>query len=729
MTLTATPNRHSADGNGATNSFTLPFQIQSTTDVSAVLVDIATGTPTSLVYGSDFTLAGIGGANTTMVLTTAPAVGKRLIAWRDPVLDQLTSYTPGDPFPAKVHEGALDHLSMQIARLDDRVDRMPYLPDSSLGATSGVPEPIEGALLGWTGGRWQWLLAAAADLGAALLSPLVSAGDALIAVKSPWTGSALRTQHQRNTEDIRVTDGANVDPTGAIDSTAGIQAALNAASGGSITFPAGTYKISAGLTVPAGTYIYGYGATLQATAHFTMMTFADGGGVFGMEFIGAGNATYNAAGNGVKCVGVNNAPSAPTYVTGPIVRDCVFRLLGSYGCYFQYCQTPTVESCYMNNIGYCGIDAESCNNQQFNKNRIDTVTPGTSGNAYGIGSGRLINASTFGNLTAEPRCKGGSVTGNYIANIPIWEALDTHAGDGIVFANNYVTNCLIGCALVPTHYGAADDYAPINCVIEGNTFDCFYGNCAINMSGAYNGSLVNAATGNRIVNNRTNGGGIAGDNTYGAVRLLGTRDLVVEGNQIENAKVFGIILNQDNDNFTITGNTFVDPHDASVTIPSGIGVRGINNTGYIGGNSTVKRNGAIATYVSVYSIYFSSGLTGLDVSVGKSSTVGMGVGPAIANGGGTGIDLSGCYSEVGSSSVTLASGSTSALVDVTFAGTFPVTPRVIPVCTGSPLTGGTGTIFRVTNITATGFRAIAYSATGGNYTASGSLAFDWTAQI
>src|SRR5215469_15767750 len=48
------------------------------------------------------------------------------------------------------------------------------------------------------------------------------------------------------------------DPSGVADSTAAIQAALNAASPGQVvTIPAGTYKTTSVLTVPTGVSLYG----------------------------------------------------------------------------------------------------------------------------------------------------------------------------------------------------------------------------------------------------------------------------------------------------------------------------------------------------------------------------------------------------------------------------------------------------------------------------------------
>lgn len=95
---------------------------------------------------------------------------------------------------------------------------------------------------------------------------IISDGDALLGVEQPFAGAGPRTQHQKNTEYVTVTDfyangtsGLMVDPTGVIDSTWGIQAAIDAvkAAGGTVRFPSGTYRITATLMVDTASYAKG----------------------------------------------------------------------------------------------------------------------------------------------------------------------------------------------------------------------------------------------------------------------------------------------------------------------------------------------------------------------------------------------------------------------------------------------------------------------------------------
>lgn len=81
-------------------------------------------------------------------------------------------------------------------------------------------------------------------------SNAVIKGDALIAVKQPFTGAVARTQHGKNTDFVSVKDFGAVG-NGAIDDTAAIQSAIDALQpvGGVLYFPKGYYLISDDLKV------------------------------------------------------------------------------------------------------------------------------------------------------------------------------------------------------------------------------------------------------------------------------------------------------------------------------------------------------------------------------------------------------------------------------------------------------------------------------------------------
>lgn len=119
-------------------------------------------------------------------------------------------------------------------------------------------------------------------------------------------GASARPYNEKAGDTISVLDyfangssGARVDPTGAVLSTLGIQAAANYAAsiGAVLLFPPGTYQGL--LTVPSNLTIYGYGATLKLPAAQAALTptVAFAPGVSGANIIGLtidGNKAANS---------------------------------------------------------------------------------------------------------------------------------------------------------------------------------------------------------------------------------------------------------------------------------------------------------------------------------------------------------------------------------------------------------------------------------------------------
>lgn len=91
------------------------------------------------------------------------------------------------------------------------------------------------------------------DIDAASATDLASVangkGDALVAVKQPFTGSVARTQHDKNAESLSLLD-FGADPTGATDSALAIEAWWSAGYANNIPLyaPPGTYLTSTGHT-------------------------------------------------------------------------------------------------------------------------------------------------------------------------------------------------------------------------------------------------------------------------------------------------------------------------------------------------------------------------------------------------------------------------------------------------------------------------------------------------
>ncbi len=152
MTISSSVSKITYEGDGATLVFTVPFRFVRSADL-VVVRTAADSAQTVLSEGTDYAVAGAGGASGGAVtLTAAPTPEERLTINRDPALVQETAYTENDPFPAKVHEAALDLLTMIAQSNRERIERALLLPLSWDGATPSVPAPVADAALVWDDG-------------------------------------------------------------------------------------------------------------------------------------------------------------------------------------------------------------------------------------------------------------------------------------------------------------------------------------------------------------------------------------------------------------------------------------------------------------------------------------------------------------------------------------------------------------------------------------------------
>ena len=122
-----------------------------------------------------------------------------------------------------------------------------HLDEAKTVAAGSTPASSGGVGVG------AWLSVGDATLRGNLLSQNVNMGDALITVKQPFTNTAARTQHAKNSDWLSVKDfGAAGD--GSTDDTTAIQNALNAVAtlGKKLYVPSGVYRVSALTYQPTG---------------------------------------------------------------------------------------------------------------------------------------------------------------------------------------------------------------------------------------------------------------------------------------------------------------------------------------------------------------------------------------------------------------------------------------------------------------------------------------------
>lgn len=477
-----------------------------------------------------------------------------------------------------------------------------------------------------------------------------------------------------------------------------LQEAVTAAAGKVLRI-VGTYALgSTTITVPANTWLDARGAALTWTSNVTGLSFTNGGGIVGGTLTGAGNGPYSDAGRAIACSGTNNNPSAPTYVTGPIIRDVTITEWAGYGVRAQYVNGGQVIGCNITEIGYAGVAVLSCNDVVIEKNIIDGVTPGSSGgDAYGIFFDRLET----GNETVEPRTYRTRVAYNVVKNVSVsggdnGQGIDTHASVDAQIIGNMIDTCEVGIVLTASSISGTQQLACQRANVIGNTIKGAKLGYGILVSGAISGSTVNEYAQDIVLNgNILQGHGISGDNLSGAYFCQGTKRLTVSGGSIKEPACYGINLGANNLGFNISNLTIIDPHDNTVTIPGAIHINGDNNTGRFSDIVCQYETSGLATYVAKVSTRIASGLTGLDISFGPMHFLGIASGVwDWSEATSTGINAGGVLRQRGSGTL---SGGTLAVV---FEKRFPVglTPKVF-------IGQQTANICRAGTVSVTGFTA------------------------
>lgn len=554
------------------------------------------------------------------------------------------------------------------------------------------------------------------------------------------TGKALfsTTTQTKLRETVSVKDFGAVG-NGVTNDTTAVQAAFNSGAK-QINFVAGeTYLVSSGLTLPTDVQIEGNGATITASSSFTLFTLTNGGAIRNLNLIGSVSAgTYDGSSTAINMTGVNNHPAAPTYVTGPKIENCTLTNFGFMGVRLRYVKKAEIRGNRISNVGYTGVAGLSCDDVIVDGNTIVDVTPGSGvGDAYGV----FIDRENGLSETSDPRSYRCIITNNIVRNVIAFgggingQGIDTHAGVDFVIDSNVIEGCQRGIFVTSSTIGSLGQrLGAIRCVVSNNTISGT-GSYGILLNGANDsGAVVDWTRDCVVTGNTITGFGDAGDSLSGGVVLQWTKNTVVSNNSIKNSRCNLIVLNAPNIGFNIAGNVLTDPWDSNYTSPNCIRIGASGTKGVISNNHFRFEDATLGTYVAVRSIRIESTLTGLDVELGRCSFegidathLGLLVGPA------TGVSYYGFYEASGTGTVTLTSGGTTELVNITFPKRFPYAPTVT-LTPQFPITGaGKTAVLSVGNvtsgtITATGFRAFATAGDAGAWPTAGTVNFIWSAR-
>lgn len=260
------------------------------------------------------------------------------------------------------------------------------------------------------------------------------------------TGSAARSVAAKLKDIPSVLDFAGVDPTGATDSAAGIQAAINAvctAGGGTLHFPPGTYKVGTLLTATcSGFYIRGAGmaATTITSASATAGVFAfSAPQLQGLSDLLISASVTQTAGSAVTVSGVRG------FTMERVKIDGAYTAINIAGGVIQYYTDLEI----LNSV-HVAIYING-GNDQFLKNIVADAPAGAQPlagirinktDAVWMDSVDMIHQGT--GLLVDPQGATDYVTWLFVSN----SAFDTGSGPGINLAPAHASSYVIGSTFV-----------------------------------------------------------------------------------------------------------------------------------------------------------------------------------------------------------------------------------------------------------------------------------------
>lgn len=374
----------------------------------------------------------------------------------------------------------------------------------------------------------------------------------------PTGGSAVeRTVTNKLKDLVSVKDfGAAGDNTA--DDTSAIQAAISSlTAGGTVYFPAGTYKCDTTLTISnSNVRLEGVGresAKLRFTTIGTntnaITISANNVTIVDLSIQGPQAGTYLANANGIYGNGTSS-----NNLSRIRIEDCEIFNFGDYAIELNFCDNTSVCRNYIHDSGYMGLHLRSCTTGLIDSNVIDNITPGTSSNMYGISVSHTSTGYNSG-LPANEKaatnhfCIGINITNNEVSRVA-WEGIDAHGGFEINVSNNRIYATRQGIA-VSSSSGDATNYAGWSNIIRGNIIDAR--NKDGTVSGYENlqyGINVNGFSSANVKNNRRvivseniiYGKGIINDASVGAIQAYGVTHGIISNNIIESWGGTAIVL-------------------------------------------------------------------------------------------------------------------------------------------------------------------------------------------
>jgi len=473
-----------------------------------------------------------------------------------------------------------------------------------------------------------------------------STGDALIGVKSTFTGGTARTQHDKNAEYLSVKDFGAIG-NGTADDTAAIAAAITAGAGRRIYFPAGNYKTSSLLTVSAGN------------------TILIGDGQQSTNILGSVNNTGVLAFTGVNCglEGINVGYSVTPVSGATAILSTSFafngRDIGVSSAYvgIDISVNGKLSQLQILNCVSSGIYAHNAAGGDIYVNRF-IINAGNTSNGT-AGNIRLLNqveAIIFsdGDVLLGVYPMTVDAASNTLGARPAYSRFNSVYFDSAVNGtslNNCVdltfTNCWFsnrpnnGCDVLTsegvtfigcTFFGSDKHGCTLSATSKHTTFSaCKFISNSSSSANTYHGINIAANCTDFIIENCTftNGWGASGSQGYGVLIAAGTSDrYVIRGNAMAGNGLGGLSDGGTGTNKFIDGNNPYNPIGSTVITPTGSPFTFTNNSGAL---VNVALSGGTVSLVTVNGAQAAGGSnTTVTVPQGRACVVTYTVAPSMS---------------------------------------------------------------------------------------------------
>ena len=405
---------------------------------------------------------------------------------------------------------------------------------------------------------------------------------------------------------------------GTTDDTNSVLAAIAAGSGKTIYFPPGNYKTTSQLTLSSAntricgagkfqttiswtgggtSYSVGAGTIYGQTGTAAIVITSSSCAISDLTVKGPVSGSYSA---GQRLIVVSGADSS-NMNNGFILSNCILRDSGSAGVILIFCEKFRISGNEIYNIGYEAVQMISCRKLLVDSNYVHDVTPGSSGNMYGIS---LSHDSALwpGDQTTSPFTDDAIVVNNRVENIA-WEGISNHGGQRHTVIGNQIYN-VGGCLSFGASSGGASAYSGGDHVIVGNDCDsgpsyAHTGHCS------FQGGSSQYLTNVRIMGNSFRRLGLPDSATGGAVRLVYTSRINVSENMIREWRGHAIYVTNSSA-ININGNQIsklaaADAYGYAITTDSDISELFICGNHVITGGGTIAARG-ISLYSSATSL-------------------------------------------------------------------------------------------------------------------------------